>query len=335
MEFKKPFRYSLLFIAMATPCTIFASHNLKGMVEPQYFNGWSVGAGVGATEFSTDKTSHASEFDGLNLQNVQAPDDPLILTNGLLNSYSDAAPLNFYDGVASLFGRYGLVFNKNFYAGAVLGVNFLDWSNGDNAKLESQNILQVYNQLNVTSGTLLYLEGQVQDSEVTVTRDNVEPFFDLRAGYLLTPSTLAYIKGGINYNKISIKAEENFVSTGATLPNPDGNECDPKTNSCSAQAETNIYHKESSKGIGGRLGAGLEVMICNNVSLAIDYTYTFYPSVNTGNNLDNGKGVAYNQQTSDVNPGGFYANDAAVVSSSKTGTVSDQQVMAQLIYHLG
>jgi len=155
-----------------------------------------------------------------------------------------------------------------------------------------------------------------------VSRGWAEPFLDLKLGGLITPETLAYVIGGISYNRATINSSSNFQSSG-TVNTIFG--VPPAVTT--ASTTTNFGYSENRNMFGLRVGAGMEVLVTENFGVGADYIYSFYPSYHSSSS-DTGSAV-----TCEEGAGGCQIIPTTVTNNTNTA-LSDQQVMAKFIYHL-
>lgn len=330
MELKKPFQYSMLFLAMASSVTMAKAKHYKSEVPPAYFNGFYIGIGAGAGTFMTHTTDQTTvnSISPASIPVTSPPGTTVIGTQGgvLTNDSSDI--VDQYGAMGDVFVGYGRVLSHNIYVGASLGANIFD-ANDTNIS----NDVQSQDVLTTALGTVNTNTQRFMSSETEVSRNTVEPFLDFKLGYLATPSVLTYVKGGINYNKINIKTTSDYLANG-TLSPTHGNCTDP-TLCYTKTTRDSIQYAGSKTGIGYRAGIGAEVMLTRNIGINADYVYTFYPSVDTnivgqGNDIALSEGIVPPNTSSQP----IYNKIPAKVTGSNKATVNDQQVLINLIFHL-
>jgi|GEM_PF-2150919 len=111
-----------------------------------------------------------------------------------------------------------------------------------------------------------------------------------RVGYMITPSTLAYVRLGLEGGKWQAQVIPNAATISAT------------TASTPAQkAASNQTFSKSKSGISFTPGLGLEAYVAKNVFLRAEYSYLFGPSITVnqdvngyGNLVINGTNVVHN-----------------------------------------
>ena len=208
MEFKSPFKLSLIFLLVTAPTSVVLAQPYS-LCSPCTcsFNGFSIGVGLGATTFMTKENINAAlSSEGPSFGGgvaTLAETDPVFGNNVALSASSN----NYrYSGMGALFVGYGNVFNNNLYLGAELGINIF----GANETSHKGSFISNSDVISTSTdfgfpviGELLTNNGL--NSKTKVTRDAIEPFFDVKFGYLVTPTMLAYLRGGINFNNIVIK----------------------------------------------------------------------------------------------------------------------------------
>jgi opacity protein-like surface antigen len=251
-----------------------------------------------------------------------APLEVLAPPGNLFNNSVGGNPYK-YGAMGALFVGYGMVFDNHSYLGAELGVNFLG---ANETKLRSTST-------NTVTGTTalppLFEEFTSYTSTATtqtkVTRNNVEPFLDIKAGFLVTPTALVYLRGGINYNSLKTKSNSSFNITGVTAFDDPGE--DSGSDIASAASSLSSTHKKNT--VGFRLGIGGEVMVTPEFGIGADYVYSWYKKLNTS---ASGLGSSV---ICDEFLGPVCTVVPASVETSTNVKLSDQQVMAQFIYHMG
>lgn len=269
--------------------------------ENKSFMGWSVGGGVGLNTATAN----------INGSTVTT-DDVSPFLSGEPNPQSDnvgRAIVSKFGPMGNLFVGYGTM-RDIYFAGIDVGVNFIGAYNLQNNSTSSVNTV-------ITDG------GAVADIHYTnslttqtkVSRSWAQGFIDLKLGGLITPETLAYGLIGTSYSSATVKSNTNYFSCGVSSAG---------TDACS---DVNFSYQKTKYFFGLRLGAGMEVLLTDNIGVGAEYVYTFYPSFVT-NAAATRTGVACDM-----------ASGCAVVSSEITNytrtTLNDQQAMAKFTYHLG
>lgn len=312
MEFKSGFKLSLISLCVLAPGLVFAK-----TCSPCSFNGWSVGVGLGATTFMTDINSNVT------MNNPDAVVVPIIdlapapVPGQNIMNHSINSDVYRYGIMGALFVGYGQVYTNGTYLGAELGLNFFGArSTSQNGSTTNNLFIASVDEENFVAQDVTV--SQQISTNTRVTRNSIEPFLDLKLGYLITPTTLGYLRGGVNYNTIKITTDADYSvvvapSTGFSPIPPPG--------SISAD------HSQSRTGFNFRAGAGVEVLITPDVGLGVDYVYTFYRNV-TSSFTGTGTDIACDTLE------GCIQKPATLASSTKA-TVADQEVVAQLIYHFG
>jgi len=315
MEFKSGFKLSLISLCVLAPGLVFAK-----TCSSTSFCGWSVGIGLGATTFMTDINANATMNDPeafvppiIDLALAPAP----VIEKNIM-THDINGDIYRYGIMGALFVGYGQIYTNNTYIGAELGLNFFGARSTSLKGSTSNNQYVSSSQRNAQVQFGDVAISQQISTNTRVTRNAIEPFLDLKLGYLITPTTLGYLRGGLNYNTIQIKnnAAYSVIVDPSTSFRPT-----PPPGSIGAD------HSHSRTGFNWRAGAGVEVLVTPDVGLGVDYVYTFYRNV-TSNTTGSGNDIACDTLE------GCIQVPATLTSSSKA-TVSDQEVMAQLIYHFG
>jgi|GEM_PF-6825434 opacity protein-like surface antigen len=297
MEFKHRFKLSLICLAIASPTSLLA----QPAASPCSFSGLTLGLGLGASTFMTDISNDTSAG--------TAALDPT---------------KNIYDfgPMAAVFVGYGNVFDNHAYLAGELGLNVFaptETSVSDTAR--SNVTMTSTDPFPPDISTATYTNSLY--TKTKVTRNAVEPFLDLKAGYLVTPTALIYLRGGISYNNLKIKTNSVYNATGTTTVISSGGS--PESVNSSVAAISSFYSSQTKSTFSWRLGIGTEYMVTPNFGIGADYIYTFYP------NLKTTASSSANDVACDVLEG-CVADTAAFANTSKA-SLNDQQVMAKLIYH--
>lgn len=312
MELKKAFKLSTIFLLATAPAFALAQ---GASITPCSFCGWTIGAGVGVTTFMSDMKSSSSVSSDI----VNTPID-LVMQPELDHTYSVAthADTNVYryNAMGNLFVGYGHVFSNYMYLGSELGMNVFGANETELPhSVTSANFASDF-------GDVVYNVNKSLSSKTTVSRNSVEPFLDIKLGFLSTPTALVYLRGGINYNEITAKQTTTYQASGSGYD-------DFLTKQDLEEASTSFTYtnKESRSGIGYRVGAGTEFMVTPEMGIGFDYVYSFYPKVSKSTSGTGTDVACYHLEGCAVTPGTYAADTKA--------TVSDQEVLAKLIYHFG
>jgi opacity protein-like surface antigen len=222
-----------------------------------------------------------------------------------------------------LFIGYGQVFDNHSYVGAELGLNIFG---ADDAVLHdhtSDSRVITAQDINGNIGA-----ADINSSLTTrtrVTRNTVEPTLDLKLGFLMTPTTLVFLRGGLNYNNIKIQNYAAYVASGLILPEVSGaSHLYPLSASTIA---TPLRRTHNNGAVGYRAGVGMEVMVTPQLGVSADYVYSWYRNT-TAKISGPGSDVACDVLE------GCLVTTATQSAHAKVQT-DDQQVLAQLIYHFG
>lgn len=322
MELKSSFKLSVIFLLAAAPTSMAMAAKINyGYATPCSFCGLTLGLGLGATTFMSDLTSSTTVNSDIPSFIIEG-NRSMLATPVEGNSVSNYAKGNIYrySPMGAVFIGYGMVFDNYTYLGAELGANVFGSTNTSLRSTASHNTSVTSIDTNDNTVGLAVLN-KALSSRTKATRNSVEPFLDLKAGWLMTPTALAYIRGGINYNTLKVKTNSNFQADGAMFANVPSNF--PVTASTSSSFETSRKKSE----VGYRAGIGMEVMITPEFSVGADYVYTFYQDVKV-----NGSGTGSDVACDALEGCQVVTADNA---NSTKAHLSDQQVMAQLIYHFG
>jgi opacity protein-like surface antigen len=218
--------------------------------------------------------------------------------------------------MGSLFAGYGHVFPNYIYLGSELGMNIF----GAN-ETELPHSVTAAN-FGSEFGDVVFNVNKSLTSKTTVKRNTLEPFLDVKFGFLSTPTALVYLRGGINYNDIRLKQQSTYQASGSglnvLLTQPPLDE---------VSTAYTITNKDSRSGIGYRLGAGTEFLVTPSMGIGFDYVYSFYPKVKHSTSGTATDVACYSLEGCVVTPGTF--------TSESKATSSDQEVLAKLIYHFG
>jgi len=321
MELKSPFKLSLIFLLTAAPAMVLAQPSDCRLCN---FNGWTVGLGLGASTFMTNNQSDTTLTSDHPSFVVPVPVlAPGIATPGNAVSSSQHGNIYRYGGMGTLYVGYGRELENHMFLGAELGLNVFGPTRTNSHGGSTTNTDVSYTDTEIGFLNEAIVNSSI-DSQTKVTRHSFEPFLDVKLGWLMTPTALAYVKGGINYNTIKVKNNTSYTANGTVLIEEDSF---PGNFPLTGTGSAGLDNSHSRTGVGYRAGIGMEVLITPELGVGADYVYTFYPKVTTS-----GGGTG-----TDVACDAFEGCQvvAANVSNTSKARVYDQQVMAQLIYHLG
>lgn len=324
MELKPAFKLSLIFLLTAAPASVVLAQPYD--VTPCTFSGFTIGVGLGATTLMSNLNSTT---DGAsNLPAIEIPNENALLAlnptpGNSINNYAKG-DIYKYGAMGNIFVGYGYVFDNHAYLGGELGLNILGANDATLKNTSTTNTTVTstnFEDFPGIFGTANYANSL--STKTTATRDSIEPFLDLKLGFLMTPTSLVYLRGGINYNTFKVKTEGSFNAAGnsswTSIADGSG------SSSASTSSAFTASHKKSQ--IGYRAGVGMEVMVTPNFGVGADYVYSFYRTVKANSNTSS------SDVACDVLEG------CQVVGANMTNTskanLSDQQVTAQLIYHFG
>jgi opacity protein-like surface antigen len=323
MEMKSLFKASALSLLIASPMAM-----AQQVYTPCTFCGFTLGLGVGATTMMTNGSGSTDVTDPGLLALLISPglttQPPLINT---VSTSTDAKTYR-YGPMASLFVGYGLVFENYGYLGAELGVNFLGASSTSTNHNTSVSTVTA-GIFDIATGVVAVegIQNRSIDVKTKVTRNSVEPFLDLKIGFLSTPTVLVYARGGINYNKLNVKQETNYAGSDSFTFTANIATLQPTTTTTTSNTVFSESHSDSKSAVGWRAGVGLEYMVTPNFGVGGDYIYSFYPRVKS----------TVTHDITQVVCDSLLGCTTAVGSQTSTvsARVNDQQVQAQFIYHFG
>ncbi len=292
MELKSKFNLSLLVLSLSYPTAQAIAKAIP--VDPYYnrFAGWTVGAGVGATTFMSEVSSDTL------VGNASTSTENHTYKYGLMGN---------------IFVGDSWITNDGYYYGLELGLNLfaaddLTMSGADQTNITVTAIAFV------DSGTLIY--ENALSAQNKIKRNALEPYLDLKLGFLMTPDFLAYVRGGINYNQLELYTNGLYQVTVSQAS-------DITTTSLTSNSSLNVKSKKDRIGI--RVGAGLEYLLTPNIGFGANYVYTFYPHAK-----DNST-TAANEIACDVIEGCVVQNTNFIINSNSSNY--DQEALVQLIYH--
>ncbi|KPJ67871.1 MAG: hypothetical protein AMJ43_02665 [Coxiella sp. DG_40] len=236
-------KYTLLIIFLCIFTSSFANgfYDLKSIPTKPYFTGPYLGFGMGVVDVHADVKSDSNN----NYTGLFPPSKYLFTTTHNF----DTGQYGF-DG--NIFAGYGIVLNqaiKLFYFD-YLGMELFGHYFSPTLKGKC------YQTGSITSEEQL-------DFATNLTTEVENPFSfggDIRVGYLVSPTTMAYILFGLDYTQFKVKSKSTISLTNA--PN-----------------ETIIDDFNKWK-LGYMPGIGIERRLGNHASLRVQYTYTFFPSFN-------------------------------------------------------
>lgn len=319
MELKKIFKSSLICLLVAAPAASFAAQSTCPTCS---FSGFTVGLGIGASTLMTSTASNTTVDSAIEIEPGRVTQ--VFPVPGNVYGASGSNSLYKFEAMGALFAGYGFVFDQynHTYLGAELGVN---------------GFSSTHTTLNISNSTAASMSGDSDDLDTTsvgtynnvlstktvVTRKSYEPFLDLKAGFLLTPDTLVYFKGGFNINTLEIKTSGSYSASGSQTSTIDDDSI-----SSAASATSGFSMKKNRSRVGYRAGAGIEIMVTPTIGVGGDYIYSFYQKVKTS-------GSAAGSDVSCDVLGGCSTVAATFSSSSKASRFSDQELVGQMIYHFG
>lgn len=252
-----------LMTALLSASSIALAGGPEVLPPPDYFSGFYIG-GMGGV--------HHNTFNGsATLTEVLNPGDFVTfgtITNpGVLDQYNFSG--GEYDGYGGVQGGYGLVFNHQFYLGAVA---WGEW--GSTSENESRSTNQP-NQSDPDDFTNQVLTTTTTDLSTTVKIEN-DAGIAVKLGWVVAPQSMFYGKIGASWARIKVSnsfdADTSIVTN--TLSGAFISEVD-------TDLESGTVNGAATK-IGLLLGAGFEQFVYQDiVSLFAEYTYTNYGNVST------------------------------------------------------
>ncbi|HRE32123.1 MAG TPA: hypothetical protein PLD88_09145 [Candidatus Berkiella sp.] len=297
MTFKSSLKLSLL-IALASSSSLIRADN--EVISNPYINrleGLNMGASVGGTSFFANKLKHNTQVGTL----ISAGNNQ-VYNSGMM---------------ANIFLGNNWISSNGYFTGVELGFN-----------LFGENELTMRDSANVNATVLATAVIPEDSGSVTlndmlatqtkITRHFLEPYFDVKLGFLPRPDALLYLRGGINYNQLAIRNNVSYNVADSALNFGNGNSLN--TNSA-------ISVKTHRDKIGFRVGTGMEYLITPQIGLGANYVYTLYARI-SNNNTATVPVVVCDALESCV-----ISDDTAETNSNTR--VHDQEAMIQLIYHFG
>lgn len=191
MTLKSSLKLSLL-IALASSSSLIRADN--EVISNPYINrleGLNMGASVGGTSFFANKLKHNTQVGTL-------------LSAGNNQVYNSGM-------MANIFLGNNWISSDGYFTGVELGFN-----------LFGENELTMRGLANVNANVLATNEDPEDSGSVTlndmlatqtkITRHFLEPYLDVKLGFLPRPDALVYLRGGINYNQFVVKSGINLNS---------------------------------------------------------------------------------------------------------------------------
>lgn len=234
---------AITFFCIATSSFANGVYDFKPIPTKSYFAGPYIGIGIGFVDTHIDAKSGSSN----NYTEIQFP-------NPFKYSFTAAHGFDIskygFDG--NIFAGYGIVLNQSLrlfyfdYLGVELfGHYFSPTLKGYSHQTGSISSVE---QLNFVTNLTTKVENQFSYGG------------DIRIGYLVSPTTMAYILFGLDYAQFKVKSKSAISLTNA----PD-------------EIITDSFNKWK---LGYMPGIGIERRFGDHASLRVQYTYTFYPSFN-------------------------------------------------------
>ena len=295
MFLKNPSNIGLACLLVSYP---FISPLAYNAIPGRYaFSGSTIGVGIGANTFMT-KITQSDVLEAVTIG----------------TSFDASNRIYQYGIMGNILAGYGNVYSNCFYLGTELGLNFFQPTETSFSYTAQANLVTTFDDLDLTAATSSTVHSTIQ-----VSRKNVEPTLDIKIGTLVTPYLLAYLRGGINYDRIQIKSQTVYETQGI------GESLGPPPTLVSTSSLFTV--SQSKNAIGFRAGAGMEYMATPCLGVSANYIYTFYK------NLTNNASGTANAVTCDFLEG-CVINGVPVEQLNKA-KANDQQVLVGLIYHFG
>lgn len=110
--------------------------------------------------------------------------------------------------------------------------------------------------------------------KTTVQRKNFFGFAP-RAGFFITPTTMAYVRLGVEFGKWEVKVDPNFATIDASAGV-----------TSNQKAASRKQFKNSKNKASFAPGFGFEVFMTKNLFMRAEYSYLFGPSIDVNQNID-------------------------------------------------
>ncbi len=213
---------------------------MAGESAPASATGFYVGANAGAANSNAKYNFVAQNVTG---------SSSIIASDRAVNFKADAGKLSALFG---LFAGYGMQINKAYVGAEVYGgfdtANFSVYDDSGTAK---------------SSG---YWKS-------SVSRKNFFGFAP-RAGFFVTPSTMAYIRLGVEFGKWEAKVDPNFATIDFSGTSYFG------SGAAANASKSRKQFKNSKNAVSFAPGLGVEVFMTKNLFMRAEYSYLFGPSIN-------------------------------------------------------
>ncbi len=276
----------------------------KGMAMAQEvsgFVGWSAGLGLGLNNYDTNTT----------MQTITRTFDNPFLSGVPGDSWTGyaRANVNKFGPMANLYAGYGYL-RDIYYVGANAGLNLVGAKMLNANETTASNI----NIADTTDVTALYYLNTLT-TQTKLTRSWIEPFFDVKVGGLITPETLSYGIIGVSVDSVTMRSITIYDTNATVVGAPPA-----------ANTSTVLNYSKRRYLVGLRLGAGSETLITKKIGVAVQYVYTIFPSFNANGAINTAVAVCDTATGCTTTP--------AVVTNTTRTALTDQQLMAQFIYHI-
>ncbi|MGE4349913.1 MAG: hypothetical protein AB7D28_09110 [Candidatus Berkiella sp.] len=296
MKLKSGLKLSLLVALTSSSSLIRADNEVISNAYINRLEGVNLGASVGGTNFLANKLWHNTQAGTL----ISAADNK-IYNNGMM---------------ANLFFGNNWIASDGYFTGVELGLNLFGGKQltmSDNANVNAQVLAS-----NIADEDGFATLNDTLATQTKIMRHFLEPYFDVKLGFLPRPDALLYLRGGINYNKLAIQKNisYNINDSSYNLNN---------TNTINAGSAISV--KTHRNKIGFRVGTGMEYLITPYIGLGANYVYTFYARISSSNTSTMPTAVC------DALEGCVTVDSVSVTNSN--AKVYDQEAMIQLIYHFG
>lgn len=301
MELKPSYKVRLICLLIASPSIM----SLNAFGQPCcVFNGYNVGGGLGVVNLSSSFSSNVNQ-------------------NGLLASAANDITNPGLKG--NFFVGYSFTPTNWLVLGAELGVNIVSrrqislsaQAHHDSLVTGTDSFLSL-----ITATGSVFTQTDLNNN-LTVSRNLLEPTFDLKAGLLITPNVMSFARLGVGYNNIRITSSSSFVEDAFQEVNIP---FFPFASSSFGEIHAPFKRTKSNGIFSLRGGFGFTGMITPSVGISGDYVYSFY-NTNRLNVNTNSK-----QISCDIIEGCHVNTDGTYRNRSKA-RVSDQEILMQLVYY--
>ena len=214
-----------------------------------------------------------------------------------------------------MLGNFALGYNRNYrdryYLGGEFGVNLLGAR-----KTTLDSIIQ--NRTTVSHDLDIAIVNSALSTATNVSEKIAVPVLDIKPGLFLNPNTLVFARVGMSFNTMDLNASSSYQS--------DGN-VQSSGSRTSASTLSTFYNATTKQTIGLRTGLGFEYLITDKLGLSANYIFTGYNGVQLNGSQPSNQIACDTFEGCSVDKNGVY-------TTTQRSTVSVQDVMLQLIYHM-